>query len=87
MKCKLCGNSINDTTDSERKLCDACAIGYAENAFAGDAPPAKLLLAAPDLLAALQRYVQWQSGNFDAIDVEAEIFEPAKLAIAKATDK
>lgn len=48
---------------------------------------ANLIAASPDLLEALKRYVEWQEGKFDAIDIEAEILAPAKAAIAKAEGK
>lgn len=46
---------------------------------------ARLIAAAPELLAVLERYVNWQEGKFDAIDIELEILNPARNAIAKAT--
>jgi len=61
-------------------------IAYVATVGMGKVGPAnaKLIAAAPLLLEALKRYVEWQEGKFDAIDIEAEILAPAKAAIAAA---
>lgn len=65
---------------------DGQAIVHVLDTPSGDRALA-LIASAPALLEALKRYVSWQEGAFDAIDIEAEILNPARAAIAKAEER
>ena len=72
--------------DKGEKYQNICRLNGMDRHEASEAN-AMLIAASPDLLEALKRYVEWQEGKFDAIDIEAEILAPAKAAIAKAEGK